>query len=492
MKKNIVLRNFIINAFGILFSRILGVLRDIILALYLGAGIYSDIFFVALKIPAFFRRIFAEGAFGQAFLPNFLKTDKKGAFCVNILFQFSIIVFLLCLLVSFFSEFFTKIFAFGFSKEIILLASPLVSINFWYLFFIFLVTFLGALLNYKQKFFITSFSASFFNLFIVIAGFFVSKEEPLNALYYFSYATILSGFMQLIWHIFALKNSKIIRSMYLSIKLKRTKVKLDKFHSTFTHGLLGSSANQLSSLLDTTIASFLITGSISCLYYSNRVFQLPLALFAIALSQVSFPKILKHLKANEEKKALIFMQKALEYLSILLILSTIIGIVLANEIIEFLFQRGNFTQEDAKITAILLQAYLLGLLPFGLQKLFSLWLYAKFKQKTAAIIAFKTLFISVFFSIAIIIFIHKEEYKSLGIALASSISAFYLLFANIKEFGFKNLLAILRVKFWFLSITFMSIFTFLLYEFKDLLIQYLVYFYNLLKGLLQWCYLIVF
>ncbi|TXE86263.1 murein biosynthesis integral membrane protein MurJ [Campylobacter volucris] len=483
MKKNIIFKNFIINSLGILFSRILGVLRDIILALYLGAGVYSDIFFVALKMPAFFRRIFAEGAFGQAFLPNFLKASKKGAFCLNVLTQFSIIVFLLCVLVSFFSTFFTKIFAFGFNQKTILLAAPLVSINFWYLFFIFLVTFLGALLNYKQKFFITSFSASFFNLFVVIAGFFVSKEEPLKALYYFSYATVLSGFAQLVWHMIALKNTKILKSMFLSIKFKRTKAKLDKFHSTFMHGLLGSSANQLSSLLDTTIASFLMAGSISYLYYSNRVFQLPLALFAIALSQVSFPKILKYLKANEENKALIFMQKALEYLSVLLILATIIGVVLAKEIVEFLFQRGNFNEQDTIITALLLQAYLLGLIPFGLQKLFSLWLYAKFKQKTAAIIAFKTLFISAFFSIVIILLIKEDEYKSLGIALASSISAFYLLFANIKEFGFKNLLAILRIKFWVLSFIFLSFFAFVLYESKSVMIKFLIYCYHFFKGL---------
>lgn len=483
MKKNIIFKNFIINSLGILFSRILGVLRDIILALYLGAGVYSDIFFVALKMPAFFRRIFAEGAFGQAFLPNFLKASKKGAFCLNVLTQFSIIVFLLCVLVSFFSTFFTKIFAFGFNQETILLAAPLVSINFWYLFFIFLVTFLGALLNYKQKFFITSFSASFFNLFVVIAGFFVSKEEPLKALYYFSYATVLSGVAQLIWHIIALKNTKILKSMFFSIKFKKTKAKLNKFHSTFIHGLFGSSANQLSSLLDTTIASFLMAGSISYLYYSNRVFQLPLALFAIALSQVSFPKILKHLKTNEENKALIFMQKALEYLSVLLILATIVGVVLAKEIVEFLFQRGNFNEQDTIITALLLQAYLLGLIPFGLQKLFSLWLYAKFKQKTAAIIAFKTLFISAFFSIVIILLIKEDEYKSLGIALASSISAFYLLFANIKEFGFKNLLAILRIKFWVLSFILLSFFAFVLYESKSVMIKFLIYCYHFFKGL---------
>ncbi|EIQ1593364.1 murein biosynthesis integral membrane protein MurJ, partial [Campylobacter jejuni] len=110
--KSLVFKNFIINALGILFSRILGLARDVLIALFLGAGLYSDIFFVALKMPAFFRRIFAEGAFGQSFLPNFVKAKKKGAFCVSVMMQFSLIVFLFCLLVSFFSSFFTKLFAF--------------------------------------------------------------------------------------------------------------------------------------------------------------------------------------------------------------------------------------------------------------------------------------------------------------------------------------------------------------------------------------------
>ena len=140
-----VFKNYIINALGILFSRILGLARDVLIALFLGAGLYSDIFFVALKMPAFFRRIFAEGAFGQSFLPNFVKAQKKGAFCVSVLLQFGFIVFLFCLLVSFFASFFTKIFAFGFDAKTIALASPWVAIKFWYLYFIFVVTFFGAL-----------------------------------------------------------------------------------------------------------------------------------------------------------------------------------------------------------------------------------------------------------------------------------------------------------------------------------------------------------
>ncbi|MBK1999846.1 murein biosynthesis integral membrane protein MurJ [Campylobacter sp. 2018MI35] len=476
--KNLVFKNFIINALGILCSRILGLVRDILIALFLGAGLYSDIFFVALKMPAFFRRIFAEGAFGQSFLPNFVKAPKKGAFCVSIMIQFSSIVFLCCLLVSFFSSFFTKIFAFGFDQKTIEIASPLVAINFWYLFFIFLVTFFGAILNYKQKFFITSFSAALFNLSIVIAAFFVDKNEPLKTLYYFSYATVLSGLAQLILHLIILKNNPVIKAMILSIRLKKAKTKMKSFYGNFFHGVLGSSATQISSLLDTTIASFLISGSISYLYYANRVFQLPLALFAIALTQVSFPKILKHLKSEQENLALKFMQRAMIFLSVLLLISSIIGSVYSLEICQLLFQRGNFTHSDSITTAYVLIAYLIGLLPFGLQKLLSLWLYAKFKQKIAAFIAFKALFISLLCSVAFIFFIKDENLKVIGVAFSSSLSAFYLLGANIKEFGFKKFFGLISFKICFLIIIALVIFTTMLYLTKPYILNIFIWIYN--------------
>ncbi|TBR81658.1 murein biosynthesis integral membrane protein MurJ [Campylobacter novaezeelandiae] len=483
--KNLVFKNFIINALGILFSRVLGLIRDILIALFLGAGLYSDIFFVALKMPAFFRRIFAEGAFNQSFLPNFTKVKKRGAFCVGVLYQFSIIVFLFCLLVSFFSSFFTKIFAFGFDEETIKLASPLVAINFWYLFFIFIVTFIAALLNYRQKFFITSFSSSLFNLSIVIAAFFVDKNNPHETLYYFSYFIVLSGIAQLILHIIVFYNNRILKAMKLSLKFRKTKTNLKSFYGNFFHGILGSSATQFSSLLDTTIASFLITGSISYLYYANRIFQLPLALFAIALTQVAFPKILKYLKSNQEELALEFMKKALAFLSILLIFSSMIGIIFAKEITKILFERGNFSNEDALITAYVLIAYLLGLLPFGLQKILSLWLYAKFKQKTAAFIAFKALILSALCSIVFILFIQDEKNKILAVALSSSISAFYLLLANIKEFGFKKFFSLISWKFCILFFAIFALVVILLLEFKTNIIFVFVYIFEFIKGIIQ-------
>ncbi|MCW1495424.1 murein biosynthesis integral membrane protein MurJ [Campylobacter jejuni] len=481
--KSLVFKNFIINALGILFSRILGLARDVLIALFLGAGLYSDIFFVALKMPAFFRRIFAEGAFGQSFLPNFVKAKKKGAFCVSVMMQFSLIVFFILSFGKFFFPlFFTKLFAFGFNADTIALAAPLVAINFWYLFFIFLVTFLGAILNYRQKFFITSFSAALFNLSIVIAAFFVDKNTPQNTLYYFSYATVLSGVAQLILHLLVLKNNPVIRAMTLSIKFKKTKAKLQGFYGNFFHGVLGSSATQFSSLLDTTIASFLMSGSISYLYYANRVFQLPLALFAIALTQVSFPKILKHLKSDQENLALKFMQRALALLSILLIASSIVGSVFALEISKLLFERGNFTHEDSVITAYVLIAYLIGLLPFGLQKLFSLWLYAKFKQKTAAWIAVKSLIISALCSMAFIFLIKDESLKVIAVALSSSISAFYLLGANIKEFGFKKFFALISIKICLLVIVALIVFTILLILIKPYILSFFIGIFTSFKG----------
>ena len=476
--KNIVFKNFIINAFGILFSRILGLIRDIILALFLGVGIYSDIFFVAIKLPAFFRRIFAEGAFGQSFLPNFSSSKKKGAFVWAVLIQFGIIVFLFCVLVSFFSSFFTKIFAFGFNTDTIKMAAPLVAINFWYLFFIFLVTLLGAILNYGHKFFITSFSSSFFNLCIVIAAFFVDKNEPQKSLYYFSYAIVLSGVAQLILHLIVLKNNLVIKAIFLSIKLKKTKTNLKKFYNNFFHGVLGSSATQLSTLLDTTIASFLITGSISYLYYANRIFQLPLALFAIALTQVSFPKILKYIKSKQEDLALIFMKRALEFLSLSLILASIIAIIFSNEICKILFERGNFTLNDTRLTAYVLIAYMVGLLPFGLQKLLSLWFYAKSKQKIAAIIAIKSLFLALIFSIVCILLIKDNELKVIAVALSSSVSALYLLGANIKEFGTKTFFDMFEVKKIIYAIIFLAIFTYFLYIFKNYIVEFIINIYN--------------
>ena len=177
------------------------------------------------------------------------------------------------------------------------------------------------------------------------------------------------------------------------------------------------------------------------------------------------------------------MRKALGVLAVLLLLAMIIGMVFSVEISQLLFQRGNFTKEDALITAYVLIAYLIGLLPFGLQKLLSLWLYAKFKQKIAASIAFKSLILSAFCSIALIFVIEDENLKVLAVALSSSLSAFYLLFANIKEFGLRRFFDLISWKLSVLTCLFLSLFGILLFEFKGLMIGILIEIFIKIKGI---------
>jgi len=149
------------NSFGILTSRILGFIRDMLQASILGANIYTDIFIVAFKLPNLFRRIFAEGAFTQSFLPSFTHSKQKSVFSVSIFLKFFGFLILFSIFVSLFSNFFTKIIASGFSAETIKEAAPLVAINFNYLILIFIVTFLASLLQYKNHFATTAFSTTF-------------------------------------------------------------------------------------------------------------------------------------------------------------------------------------------------------------------------------------------------------------------------------------------------------------------------------------------
>ena len=139
------IKGFFSNSVGIMVSRILGLLRDLLTASILGAGIFSDIFFIAFKIPNLFRRIFGEGAFTQAFLPNFAKTNKKAVFSAEIFLKFLLFIGVLTLAVNLFTSEFVKIIASGLSDENIAQAAPLVRINFYYLALVYCVTFMGSL-----------------------------------------------------------------------------------------------------------------------------------------------------------------------------------------------------------------------------------------------------------------------------------------------------------------------------------------------------------
>lgn len=216
-------RSIFTNSFGILFSRITGFIRDLLTASILGANLYSDIFFIAFKLPNLFRRIFGEGAFSQTFLPSFTASRHKSVFAIKILMHFSIIILILTLVVNLFPFYAAKAIAFGFSNEVLELSKEYVAINFYYLPLIFLVTFFSALLHYKEHFSTTAFATSLLNLSLIVALIFSQNSAKEEIVYALSYAVLIGGLLQVIAHIIALKRLNFHKILIGGIKYHKKK-----------------------------------------------------------------------------------------------------------------------------------------------------------------------------------------------------------------------------------------------------------------------------
>lgn len=421
------------------------------MASILGAGIYSDIFFIAFKLPNLFRRIFSEGAFTQSFLPTFIHAKRKGLICVCIFMIFFLFLILFSIVVQIFSGFFTKLLAYGFDENTIQLAKPIVAINFWYLSLIFCANFFSSLLQYKNNFWVSAYNTTLLNIAMILALIFAKNKDAYTIVYILSYSVLIGGIAQILLHCYSLYKLKFFRLFtigFLDLKtilIKKEKRKknilkkdLNSFLRQFFPALLGSSTAQIASFIDTLLASFLIVGSVSYLYYANRIFQLPLALFAIATSTALFPMVAKMIKNNDETKALHLLKKAFWLLAFSLGICVVGGIVLKNEIIWILFERGKFQRDDTLIVANVFMAYLLGLIPFGIARIFSLWLYSHKRQDIAARISAISLVCGVLFSLILM-----QKFGATGLAFSSSLSGFVLLILTIKAFGyskFKNII----------------------------------------------------
>ena len=455
------LKSIFTNSFGILFSRITGLIRDVLMASALGASLWSDMFFIAFKLPNFFRRIFAEGAFTQAFMPSFVASRHKGVFATAIFLRFLLFLMLSSLVITFFPEPITKLMAWGWGEERIALTAPLTAINFWYLDLIFIVTFLATLLQYKEHFATTAMATALLNISMITALYLYMKEDPESVAYALSYAVIIGGVLQVIVHLMTLHNFKLDRLLIGGWKYRKEKeIEEEKKHFTslFLPSIMGNSVPQISSFLDTLLATFLMTGSISYLFYANRVFQLPLALIAIATATVLFPAVSKALKNGNETKAYENLNQAFWLLAFLLGFATLGGIILAEPIVWLLFERGNFTSTMSTQTVYVLQMYMIGLLPFGLAKLFSLFLYASHRHLRAAKIAVYSLITSVSASLILM-----QYMGAAGLALAGSIGGWVLFVFTVKEVGTARFMTIIKSKKLAYLVLSLSAFSILLY-----------------------------
>lgn len=434
------------NSGGIALSRVFGFIRDLTMASILGANIYSDIFAVAFKLPNLFRRIFAEGAFSQSFIPSFSAARFKTIFSIKIITILLGTIIALSFLVNIFSYPISALLAPGFSKETLELTAQYVAIQFWYLPLIFMVTYLGALLQYKEHFATTAFATTLLNIAIIISLLLYKQSPKETILLALSWAVLAGGFLQLLVHLIVAYRFKILRLLcygFKNIKRKSNIAKEDtqRFFSNFFPAIWGNSTLQIMSFLDTWLASFLVAGSISALYYANRIFQLPLAFFAIALSVAIFPTISKRIQANREDEALKELQKGFWILLYLLTASVAGGIIFSNEIIWLLFERGAFTRANTYMVGNVLTMYMVGLIPYGLNKLFALWLYANHQQNKAAKIATISLIVYTIFALALI-----KPMGAMGLALAGSITGFVSFTLTLRHFGIKNLINIISTR----------------------------------------------
>ncbi|MGB5965986.1 MAG: murein biosynthesis integral membrane protein MurJ [Sulfurimonadaceae bacterium] len=466
-------RHIFTNSFGILFSRILGFIRDLLTASILGANIYSDIFFIAFKLPNLFRRIFAEGAFTQVFIPAFTRSRHKAVFSAHIFSLFFMVIAVMTLAVNLFPEAATVAIAVGFDKETITLAAPYVAINFFYLPLIFAVTFLSTLLQYKHHFATTAFATGLLNIALIIALLLSKGESDATIVTYLSYGVVAGGLLQLLVHIATVQQLGLTTiivggAKYFRVKAQKIKAETKKFNQQFFPAIWGNSTAQFSAFLDTWLASFLATGVISYMYYANRIFQLPLALFAIATAVAIFPKIARLLKNHQKDEALTYMHKAFWFLAFVLMFSTLGGYILSEEITWLLFERGAFSHEDTLNTTAILQMYMIGLLPFGLNKLLILWLYAQQHQMKAAKIATLTLTTNIVLSLALI-----SPLGGMGLALASTLSGFVGFFATAKTFSRREFLAIISLKKALLLLLSAAVFTIILLFAKELIHVYI-------------------
>jgi len=465
------LKSIFSNSFGILLSRITGLGRNTLLAMTLGATGYSDMFFVAFKLANMFRRIFAEGAFTQAFMPSFVQARHKGVFATAIFMRLMLIIVLMSIFVTLFPELITKLLVWDFSDERIAQTAPFTAINFWYLDLIFMVTFMGALLQYKEHFITTAVSTALLNLSMITALYFYMHEDPITILYALSFSVLIGGLLQVATHIYALKRFNLLRLLIGGWRYrhkKDIKEEESRFIKLFIPSVWGNSAPQFASYLDTFLASFLVTGSISYLFYANLLFQLPMGLIAIATASALFPSISKALNRGDQEAAYINLSKAFWLLAFLLGISALGGTIFAEPIVWLLFEYGRFTPEMTHDTAMVLSMYMIGLLPYGFAKLFSMFLYASQRHNKAAKIATLALLVNMFFSLILM-----QPLGAMGLALAGSIGGWTLFILTIKEVGTKRFITILKDKRVLYFIVLMIILGVVFYYLNELFMEYI-------------------
>ncbi len=423
------LKSGLIVSMMTLISRVLGLVRDIVVANLMGAGASADVFFFANKIPNFLRRLFAEGAFSQAFVPVLTEyqaledDDKTRQLIAKVSGTLGVLVSIVTLLGILGSGAVTALFGAGWfidwlnggpSAHKFELASLLLKITFPYLWFITFVALSGAILNTLGKFAVSSFTPVFLNVMIIASALIIAPNlsQPEIGL---AIGVFLGGLVQFLFQIpFLIKAGVWVKPQW-----GWNDPGVKKIRILMIPALFGVSVSQINLLLDTFIASFLETGSISWLYYSDRLLELPLGLFGIAIATVILPALSKkHVDSHSDG-----FRATMDWgvrMVLLLGVPAMFGLmVLAKPLLMVLFMRGEFTPHDVQQASVSLFAYASGLLNFMLIKVLAPGYYSRQDTKTPVKYGIIAMVSNMVFNAILAYF-----YGYVGLAIATALSAF--------------------------------------------------------------------
>lgn len=410
-----------------MISRVLGLLRDIVIASFVGASANADAFFVAFKIPNFLRRLFAEGAFSQAFVPVLADYKQANALVAvqglvnRVAGVLGGTLLLLTLLTMLASPVVAMIFAPGFisQPEKFQLTADMIRITFPYLLLISMTGLCGAILNSYGRFAVPAFTPVFLNLSLIFAATVASPwfAEPVFAL---AWGVFFAGVIQLLFQLPSLYRLELVPRPMFDTRHEGVR----RILKLMVPALFGVSVSQINLLLDTVLASFLPTGSVSWLYYSDRLAELPLGVFGIAIATVILPNLSAHRAAERESQFAVTLDWAMRSVLLIGVPAALALVLLAKPVLITLFQYGELTPHDVNMASLSLMAYSTGLVAFMLIKVLAPGYYARQDTATPVKIGIVAMVANMVMNLAFVLpLLWYFNVGHLGLALATSVSA---------------------------------------------------------------------
>lgn len=403
-------------------SRVLGLVRDVVIATLLGAGQGADAFFVAFKIPNFMRRLFAEGAFNQAFVPvlseySTTRTRDEVRELLNaVCGSLAAVLALITALAIVAAPWLTWLFAPGFARdpEKLALTADMLRLTFPYLLLISLTAFAGSVLNTWNRFAVPAFTPVLLNLSLIGAALLLTPlmSEPSMAL---AWGVLIAGAAQLLFQVPFLVRLGLMPRPWPNFAHEGVR----RILKLMAPALFGVSVSQINLLLDTILASLLAAGSVSWLYYSDRLVELPLGVFGVAIGTVILPALSRrHAEASTEHFSQM-LDWALRAVLLLGLPAALALALLAEPLLITLFHYGAMTDNDIVMAAMSLRAYALGLVAFMLIKVLAPGFFARHDTKTPVKVGIVAMVANMVFNLILI-----WPLAHAGLALATALSAF--------------------------------------------------------------------